>query len=41
LLASFAVPDRASASRVEYAIKQLDPRAKRKLTPDHVAGLLR
>jgi putative endonuclease len=31
LLAAFAHPDRASASRAEYAIKQLSPVAKRAL----------
>lgn len=31
LLATFAHPDRASASRAEYAIKQLTPVAKRAL----------
>lgn len=41
LLASFPVADRASASRVEYAIKQLAPRAKRTLTAEQVAALLR
>lgn len=41
LLASFALPDRSSAARTEYAIKQLDPRAKRALTAEQVAALLR
>ena len=31
LLAHFAYPDRASASRAEYAIKQLSPERKRAL----------
>ncbi|MFN3841641.1 MAG: GIY-YIG nuclease family protein [Rehaibacterium terrae] len=31
LLASFALPDRASASRAEYLIKRLDPARKRAL----------
>ncbi|MFC0677351.1 GIY-YIG nuclease family protein [Lysobacter korlensis] len=43
LLARFAYPDRASASRAEYAIKQLPPARKRLLCetgvlPQHIAA---
>ncbi|MGH8033122.1 MAG: GIY-YIG nuclease family protein [Luteimonas sp.] len=37
LLAQFAHPDRASASRAEYAIKQLTPARKRALCADAAA----
>ena len=33
VLARFAYPDRAAASRAEYAIKQLSPARKRALCP--------
>jgi putative endonuclease len=35
VLATFPHPDRASASRAEYAIKQLTPGAKRALCSSH------
>lgn len=46
LLASFAFPDRSSASRGEYAIKQLAPARKRELCagatlPSPIAALAR
>ncbi len=40
LLASFPLPDRSSALRVEYAIKQLDPLSKRRLTAQQVLSFL-
>ncbi|MFC3550212.1 GIY-YIG nuclease family protein [Lysobacter cavernae] len=39
LLASFSYPDRATASRAEYAIKRLKPARKRALCADGAAAL--
>ncbi len=39
LLATFAHPDRSSASKAEYAIKQLSAQEKRQLAADPANGL--